>query len=192
MVDVERRRFLGTGLAVVGTAYLAFDRFGPQQEVRRGTAEGEARRESTVHDDNVDYVGNDTVEIVIARGGSDEPIETHTEPFSEWIERKCGDAASWAVADHLRDAFDHHLASWAGVTFEYGQPLYSALDPGVLVNYVHRSAGVDDPDRPEYEAFVRSTPRTASATVEFEGRTHRCTSPVWVQKVTRAYVRYNR
>lgn len=183
----DRRTVLKAGLATgagLGIAYhlgwIGPERL-PDWEVRRGAADAEVHDGRTLEDeDNVDYVGDGKVEVVVARARS-EPYRTETVPFEEWAERKCMQVAADAVSIHLK----RKRPELDRVGSTHGEPYSEEREPGVVIQYVVEGDGSDRVEsKPPigYGELVEITPRDASATVEFEGHEHRATFPVWVER----------
>lgn len=142
---------------------------------RRGEADAEVHgSETAAEDDSIEYVGDGTVEIVIARSG-DEPIETTTEPFEEWATVWCARIASEAMFEYLNDRLESMRG--IGVGSRYGT--------GVTVDhttmYDRDGEKISEPEI-EFDRLVSETPRTASATVEAGEHEHTCELPVYVRQ----------
>lgn len=159
----------------------------PDETVRRGEADAVARYETTIQDDDVDYVGNGTVEIVVAQSGGD-PVRTETEPFEEWAERRCLTAAQAGVWRHVKDEIgDDYDLDTSNFRFGHGAEAGAPRSNGVIVTYLvtldHDDNVVDQPSIP-FDELVDVTPESATATIKFEGQEHHCEGPVWVERRT--------
>lgn len=187
MPELSRRAWLGLTTSVLSTGGLTAHAFSQRvsETVIQGRGEPVDRPEvQDVHEKNVSYLGNGQVEIVLARDGAGNPIETTTEPVEKWLQTACGDVLRLPVSRRLRDALDHPPTRWQSISIEARQPRDESLTSGVVVEYPVTTNHGWPIEQPEwgFETVVEATPATASGRIRFEGLTHECTLPVWVER----------
>lgn len=153
----------------------------PPGGLQRGTAETDVRRHEIIQSDDVEYLGDGTVEIVTVRHRG-EARETKRRSFEEWASVRCVRAARPAVRDHLHSRIDEP----ADITVGHGRPTPESEDLAVTVSLVTRLSRdgrtIREPTL-TLDELVQVTPRTASATITLAERHHSCTVPVYARHI---------
>lgn len=147
--------------------------------LKRGGSEADVHGQETIQSDDVDLLGDGTVEIVMVRHG-EAVRETKRRPFEEWAATRCVRAARDAVDDYLEGRFEEP----ADVSVGWGRPTPDSDDLAVLVSLVtsldREGRTIREPTL-QLDELVLMTPRTAAATITLDDRHHSCTVPVYVR-----------
>lgn len=154
---------------------------GTTPEPVRGDA-AEATVERTVEDDDYQYVeSNDTVRYPALMSG-DTVVEYAYEPFEDWGRVEGASVA----AEHVRSLLEKRVPDAETLTVAMSnRGEQDGLRLSVsLTTHLDRDGEVLSEPSVSRSEVVESTPRSATATVYFAGRTHTETYPVYVREAT--------
>lgn len=147
----------------------------------RGRADHTPHREVDLEaDENVRYVGDGQVEVVMARN-AEGPASTEVMPFEEWAPIACTSGAAEAAIECVRQQVDEGLMTGIGSHPD---------EDGRLVPRIRHVTVVEDGETVSeppvsYAELLDRTPRSATARATIQDLAHECRVPVLVKRVER-------
>lgn len=158
-----------------------------RSEWDRGRADHTPHREVDLEaDENVRYVGDGRVEVVMARN-ADGPASTEEMPFEEWAPIACTSGAAKAAIEYVREQAEDGISTGIGSHPDEDEHLAPRVRH---VTVVEDGETVSEP-RISYEELLDQTPRSATARATIAEHSHECLVPVLVKQVERQPVEWN-
>ena len=135
-------------------------------------------------DENVRYVGDGRVEVVMARS-ADGPASTEEMPFEEWAPIACTSGAAEAAIEYVREQVEDGISTGIGSHPD---------EDGRLVPRVRHVTVVEDGETVSeppisYDELRDRTPRSATGRATIDDLAHECRVPVLVKRLERGPIR---